>query len=70
MRQFNPGIVAYKNIETVKSKTAPAANNASGLLAPKKNMTVRKDNIQPYERVAEYVRSIREQREAYKNGNA
>ena len=34
MRQYNPGIVAYKNITTVKAKEEPV-QKGSGLLAYK-----------------------------------
>ena len=67
MRTFNPGITAYKNIETVKVKEKNKPMG-SGLLAPK-SRTMEKKTLEPVERIANYVSAIREQRDAYKNGN-
>ena len=69
MRQYNPGIVAYKNINTVKPKPT-MTEKGSGLLAPKNQFDMSKKDPEPFERVPEYVRSIREQREVYDGGNA
>jgi hypothetical protein len=69
MRQYNPGIVAYKNINTVKAKEQPV-QKGSGLLAPTKQFNMQKKDPEPYERVATYVQAIREQREAYDGDNA
>ncbi len=69
MRQVNPGIIAYKNINTVKKQAPPKKQSASGLLSPKRMFKDKTDKpLQPVERAANYVMAIREQREAYKNG--
>tara|TARA_A200000159_G_scaffold146739_1_gene153315 strand:- start:1356 stop:1568 length:213 start_codon:yes stop_codon:yes gene_type:complete len=69
MRQVNPGIIAYKNINTVKPQAQPKKQAASGLLSPKRMFKDKTDKpLQPVDRAANYVMAIREQREAYKNG--
>lgn len=70
MRQFNPGIVAYKNIETVKVNNEPKKKMGMGLLVPTKIMQKKEQDkvIEPVERAANYVMAIREQRETFKNG--
>tara|TARA_R110002074_G_scaffold121372_1_gene255755 strand:- start:497 stop:712 length:216 start_codon:yes stop_codon:yes gene_type:complete len=70
MRGYRPGVVAYKNIETIKLNSEPKKKMGAGLLTPKSVMKNKSENkvLQPVERSANYVMAIREQREAYKNG--
>ena len=70
MRQFNPGIVTYKNIDSMKVNNEPKKKMGMGLLVPTKMMQKKEQEkvIEPVERAANYVLSIREQREAFKNG--
>ena len=68
MRQFNPSISSYMNINKIKlTDTKPSA--ATGLLSPvrmsNKNKGVEKAD--PAVRVAHHVRAIREKRQK-KNG--
>ena len=67
MRTFNPGIIAYKNLKTVKVKEK-SKSMGMGLLAPKSSDMAKK-TLEPVERIANYVSAIREQRDAYKNGD-
>lgn len=67
MRTFNPGIIAYKNLNTVKVKEK-SKPMGFGLLASK-SRTMEKKTLEPVERIANYVSAIREQRDAYKNGD-
>ena len=70
MRRYNPGIVAYKNIDTIPVNSEPKKKMGMGLLVPTKMMQKKEQEkvLEPVERAANYVRSIREQRETFKNG--
>jgi len=70
MRKVNPAINIYKTVTSIPVKNKTNNVGKHGLLAPRNTKSTQSKSLQPVEKVARIINSIKMQREAYKNGDS